>query len=311
MELAILISVYHNSKSHSFKRLNRLHLLNKCIYSLVSAKKYCLNFQQSWNKIDIIIIDDYSDKKIIDFIEEEIKNEITVFQNEGVKGQAGALNYGISKLSHEYLAFTDSDCIVSINWIQTIFEHYINFPNHIGVVGNNWLFQNGTNLWSKILTKQESKLMKYNFLKYVDFDKQTVQRIDCRNFSINSNFIKSNYKSEKFFLEDRGPSVSGQASHILRNKLLRTNTWLGYSIGMQAFHAPVLSLKEQVYAYYTRGKFGQYKNFYLANDSSLTKVFLLKYVNNHFIKPVIKGNNLLYTVLLHTSYWIGILLSKK
>jgi len=82
--------------------------------------------KQNLENIQVLIIDDYSKEENYEKLRslaKEHKN-IKVIRSEKNAGPANARNIGIKHSNAEYLIFTDSDCIVSNNWIKTIEEFY-------------------------------------------------------------------------------------------------------------------------------------------------------------------------------------------
>ena len=86
----------------------------------------CLNSitHQTYSNLEIIIINDGSDKKYDEILTKLQKNhldKIKIFKQEN-KGVSAARNLGIKKSRGEYIAFIDSDDI----WLPNKLEHQIN-----------------------------------------------------------------------------------------------------------------------------------------------------------------------------------------
>ncbi len=308
--LAIVIAARHDPKtSRSFDRLT---LLVSCLQSISDAVVWDQRQAgNGWKEIKIILVDDYSPVPLVTLLPLNILDKIHVLRNGRTPGQAGALNYVLLNSSADVFAFTDSDCMVAQDWISKLHEHYINFPNRVGVGGPNWLFAKSPSFWKRFLTHQEATLARYIFASYIDFKTTTTRRIDCRNLSLRTDFLAKYYK-DGFFQEGSGPSVSGQASANLRNILSNNGLVVGYEPKALTYHKSVDGLVNQVKAYYRWGRQGDYYQIYSDEFGSLRKAFFKRYLKRHFVSPAVKdGVFWPYLLLVHGAYWIGILKKQK
>ena len=80
----------------------------------------CLNsvLNQTYKDFEIIIIDHNSSDNTAEIIKSLKSDKIKYFLNKDNKGIAAVRNYGVTKSKSDYIFFTDSDCIVSKNWIE-------------------------------------------------------------------------------------------------------------------------------------------------------------------------------------------------
>jgi glycosyltransferase involved in cell wall biosynthesis len=308
--LAILIAARHDPKtSQTFDRLN---LLIACLRSVIATAD-CDHSQSTnrWREIQIILVDDNSPIPLSSLLPQDILEKITVIKNERTPGQAGALNHALSLISTDIFAFTDSDCVVARDWISSLHEHYLRYPNRVGVAGPNWLFTGTESRWKQFLTRQEASLARYIFASYIDKETMAVRRIDCRNLSLRMDFLARYYK-DGFFQEGNGPSVSGQASVNLRKILLSNCLTVGYEPESKTFHKHVESLFQQMKSYYRWGRQGDYDEIYSLEFGSLGKAFVHRYLMRHFILPSSKGGVFWpYLLCVHGSYWVGIIQKHK
>lgn len=115
---------------------NRLHNTRNLLDSLKYSDFSC----------EIIIIDDHSSDNIFDLVKSyESFLNIIYFQNEKNSGPAYSRNKGIELASHDYIAFTDNDCISSFDWLIRLFEYISNAsPNIAGVGGRTLAHQKDT-----------------------------------------------------------------------------------------------------------------------------------------------------------------------
>lgn len=101
--ISIIIPVYNVEK-----------LLPRCINSLIN---------QTYNNIEIILIDDGSTDNSLEICEEFSKRDsriVIVKKQNG--GQASARNIGLTYATGDYIAFVDSDDFVSENMYETLYK---------------------------------------------------------------------------------------------------------------------------------------------------------------------------------------------
>ncbi|MBD2355809.1 glycosyltransferase family 2 protein [Tolypothrix sp. FACHB-123] len=103
--------------------------------------KLCLqaleNQSYPHNMYEIIVVDNGSDDDIKSIVEKFHKS---VFTQELKTGSYAARNKGISIAKGEILAFTDSDCIPAVNWIENGVKSLLSTPNCGLVAGKIDLF---------------------------------------------------------------------------------------------------------------------------------------------------------------------------
>lgn len=122
---------------------NRSEKLDKTIKS-IERQKY------PKDKVEIIIINDNSSDNTRDVISKLEKNnkQITYLDNKKNLGPAASRNKGVNVARGDYLFFTDDDCIVPSNWIQTYVDR-VKKDKSIGGVGGK-LVPNTNNTIAKI-----------------------------------------------------------------------------------------------------------------------------------------------------------------
>lgn len=121
---------------------------------------------------EIIVVDDGSSDGTAFAVEEFIKEHPASFvryfwQENG--GPAKARNKGINESAGEYIFFTDDDCVVPENWMETLLDGFRRYPDVGGVGG--W-YKAGNN-----------KLAGRYFQKYQDF-------LFRNNYGINADYVE-------------------------------------------------------------------------------------------------------------------------
>lgn len=304
--LTVLIACRHDNLENKLLRSNRIHELKNCLKSIFdSIEYYKSENKNSYESISVLLIDDNSRIQLKEYIKEF--KDLSIIINKGTKGQGGALNYGLSKTLTKYVAFTDSDCIVDIYWIKTILNNLFMHGNALGVVGPNWNHINGKTMWTKYLTTNETKLMKYNFTKYIN--NETSTRIDLRNLSFNLPILYNCISQCP--IPENTYSVSNELSYQIRfHSKVNNIPNLIFDDKMIVHHESIKSLRSQMLNYYKRARYGSYNDLYRIKNNSIIKSFFLRYLSDHFIKPVfLNGSNFFYVLLLHGAYWVGIVIN--
>jgi glycosyltransferase involved in cell wall biosynthesis len=136
---------------------DRAYVLEKTIDSLVN---------QTYKNIEIIVVDDGSTdgtELLVEGFKKKYKR-IKFLKNKKNMGPAASRNKGVKNAKGEIIFFTDSDCFVSENWIETVIKEYKD-EEVVGVGGylkpgsNNWIAKL-ENLQNKYLLKIGSKRIK-------------------------------------------------------------------------------------------------------------------------------------------------------
>ncbi|MDA9978134.1 glycosyltransferase, partial [Flavobacteriaceae bacterium] len=99
---------------------NRQKLLRKTIYSILN---------QSYNDFELIIVDNYSNYNIIEFIKSFEDNRIRLFQNNNNGIISVNRNYGVYKSKSDYIAFCDDDDVWYKDKLQTQMSVFNNNPD--------------------------------------------------------------------------------------------------------------------------------------------------------------------------------------
>jgi glycosyltransferase involved in cell wall biosynthesis len=103
----------------------------------------CLNaiFKQTIDPLEVIIVDGYSTDRTIEIVK---KFPIKIFyENYGTVG--GARRVGVENAMGTYVAFTDSDCIPKLDWLENLIKEFN--EDIVGVGGSTINVGNG--IWKK------------------------------------------------------------------------------------------------------------------------------------------------------------------
>ncbi len=86
---------------------------------------------------EIIVVDDASKDNTMEILKKFKTKKLRIIQRKHNGGPAAARNDGIKAARGKLIAFTDSDCTVSINWIKTLAKFLDTLPGDVaGVCGS-------------------------------------------------------------------------------------------------------------------------------------------------------------------------------
>jgi hypothetical protein len=303
--IAVLIAFRYSSLGSPTELVD----LQNCLKSVLSSVDDLYNSPINKCYVDVYIIDDHSNEQYINSISISLLERVKIINNRNLLGQGNALNYALNTVNADYYAFTDSDCIVESTWLYKIISYFNLHPSRSCVVGPNWFHQKSCNRWQRYITYNESKLMKYIFESYIDFDKKSSLRIDCRNLAIKMSFL-NNYLTKNIFSEVYYAN-SSQTSYNWRNSELDMGSIVGYNNQLIVYHNYIPSLRNHIKKYFLRGKHGDFSNIYAKKYDYLISAFIRYYFKRHFLSPHIKTKvSILYLWLVHGAFWLGISVKK-
>src|SRR3989344_2404741 len=119
---------------------NRKEELRKCLSALSN---------QSYNKIEIIVIDDGSTDNTEEMVKKEFKN-IKFFKQNNT-GPSIARNNGIKKAKGDFILFTDSDCVPDKYWVEELVK---GFNEKINCVGGKTIDQKTKGIFTLVIDEQ-------------------------------------------------------------------------------------------------------------------------------------------------------------
>jgi len=159
--VSVIIPVYNGEKT-----------ISQCLDSVL---------RQTYSNYEVIVVDNNSadnTKKIIREFQRKYKNLFYFF--EPIRSVGMARNSGIKNSKGEILCFTDSDCVLPLNWIENLTKPIISGNEKI-VAGSS---QNlAENYWTKQIQKRdyllEQRISKNNY----------IENLDGKNFAIKKNLM--------------------------------------------------------------------------------------------------------------------------
>jgi GT2 family glycosyltransferase len=112
------------------------------LLTIRNAEKYigsCLTslLNQTFSNFDIVIVDDESNDKTKEIIEEFEDPRIRYFRSKRRLGLSASRNKCLKYATGNYVFFTDGDCLVSKTWIEEGLKH-LKTSNSIGVEGKTY-----------------------------------------------------------------------------------------------------------------------------------------------------------------------------
>jgi GT2 family glycosyltransferase len=102
--------------------------IGNCIKSILN---------QTFNDFEIVVVDDFSRDNTQNIIEKFNEKRIRYFRNSKLLGLSKSRNKSLKYAKCEYIFFTDSDCIVSKNWIEEGLK-YLKNQDCVGVEGKTY-----------------------------------------------------------------------------------------------------------------------------------------------------------------------------
>jgi len=107
---------------------NRINNLKSCLGS-------CLEQKATTEDFEIIVVNDGSVDGTAEFLQSMSANDMFRFVNQSNAGVAVARNVGIGIAASGIIAFTDDDCIVPPDWIETILNYWDKADDIAGIGG--------------------------------------------------------------------------------------------------------------------------------------------------------------------------------
>lgn len=158
---------------------------------------------------DIIIVDDGMDRYPQIF--EQHKQKIKVIKSEG-KGPSFARNLAARQTEAEYIAFTDSDCLVSPQWLRELFKGFEEFPQAVSCGGAQELPSDSSFFEKKVFSFLKTTSL---IAEYVKKNKKEITEVN-HNASCNVMYKREVFLAQGGFLEGLWPAEDVELDYRLR-----------------------------------------------------------------------------------------------
>lgn len=119
-----------------------ISLIIPCYNRLAQTAALLDSISKSDFECEVIIVDDCSTTDYMTTINGYPDLNIKYYRNKSNRGPAYCRNKGIELASHEYIAFTDNDCIVTNDWLIRLYEYITNSKNKVAAVGGKVIAKN-------------------------------------------------------------------------------------------------------------------------------------------------------------------------
>jgi glycosyltransferase involved in cell wall biosynthesis len=178
--------------------------LDKCVRSLVESNYF--NFET-------IIVDDGLDEESLRSLK-TFKDKIRILQSEG-RGPSYARNLAAKNCDADFIAFTDSDCIVSKSWIAELLRGFEEFPEAVSCGGVQYLPEDATDFEAKIFYFMQKTGFVADYARQGKSD--AITKVN-HNASCNAMYKRDVFLKEGGFLESLWPAEDVELDYRLKKK---------------------------------------------------------------------------------------------
>lgn len=263
---------------------NRINKIKLCIDSINESIIYAK--QNNVNEdFELIVVNDHSDEGFKENLL-SIFPEIRIVDSDG-NGPGYARNLGIEKSLGKYLFFTDSDCVVSKDWILVGYNSFIDSKKLV-IQGVPWLFQKNENVY---LGSQEEKLYEIMFKTYL-FDNCT-KMTDSRNLLIDKDIVK--ILGREVFSEKTNKATA--ESRVFGNRCIKNGITILFDEKVKIYHEDSLDMISVCRQKYRHGS-GRVEIWDSVPDFTYLE-------DRYFTKPINNGVEKEYIVPAHFAFLLG------
>lgn len=188
---------------------------------IISAKGECPHLEaclssvlnSNYRNFNIIVVDDGLSSKAILALE-KYNGKMRILTSAG-KGPSCARNLAVKNTAAEFIAFTDSDCIVDKDWLINLLDGFKEYPNAISCGGKQELPQDAGDFEKKVFLFMQ----KTGFLTdYMRIAKNNEIIEVHHNASCNVMYKKAAFLKEGGFLESLWPGEDVEFDYRLTKK---------------------------------------------------------------------------------------------
>ncbi len=263
---------------------NRIEKLELCLKSIYEALDFASLTENS--EFEIIVINDHSDIGFRDKVL-NLFPYIKIIDSDGI-GPGYARNLGIKNSNGNYLFFTDSDCVVSKDWIMEGIKMF-NKTNSLVIQGVPWLFQKNTNVY---MGNQEEKLYKTMFSTYL-YNGNKTKMTDSRNLLMKADIVK--ILGDEVF--SKSMTKAAAESRVFGSRCLNKNIEILFDINLKIYHEDSNNIEEVCKQKYRHGS-GRIEIWKDVPEFEYLK-------NRYFDNPIKKGNDIDYILPSHFCFLLG------
>lgn len=263
---------------------NRIDKLKLCIESIYDSLNY--EFKDDKSQYEIVVVNDHSDEG---FKEEVMKlfPEIKIVDSDGI-GPGYARNLGIKNTIGKYIFFTDSDCVVSKNWIHEGIR-VLDDTKALVVQGIPWLFQKNENIY---MGNQEQILYETMFSTYL-YDGNKTKMTDSRNLLMNRDITK--ILGNEVFSERMAKATA--ESRVFGNRCLDNGIVIIFDKDLEIYHEDSKNIEAVC-----RQKFRHGSGRIEIWKETPTFEYLEE---RYFTNPIKHGNDVDYILPSHFGFLLG------
>ena len=214
---------------------NRRASLQETLHSL---------FQQDYQNFEIIVVNDGSTDDTDGYLSQVALEGKIVYLKQHNRGPASARNHGLSVAKGEYIAFTDDDCLVPLDWLRRFADYFER--TRVDVVGGMVRNCVQRNIFSEV-----SQEMSNHFVKFLSRANQVTTFLTSNNVAYHSESVR---KAGGFSDRFRHPGGEERALHHV---ILRQGGKVVMLPDQIVDHYHVLTLRSflKQHYYYGRGSF--------------------------------------------------------
>lgn len=240
--------------------------------------------------VRIILVNDHSNPSELSRIKQSsaLFGEVSIVDNKGV-GPGAARNTVFNYLeSEEYVAFTDSDCVVCEDWINEIM-HLDNICSYSVIQGVPYFFMK-----QNVYGKWEEQLYHCMFSTYIDKKSSTCLMTDSRNLVLRRSVIE--LFAGKLFSENINKAAA--ESRVFMANLAKHNIQVQYAENIKVYHEDPTSILESCRQKYRHGH-GRVE-LWGEHHPSINRL-----VDRYFNMPIHDGIPQNYVVPVHLAFLYG------
>ena len=285
--------------------------MEKKVCVIVPFRKISLKFKKciesildlNYSNFEVILVNDGNESIQESFLK-DLEDKVRIL-NSYKKGPSFARNLAAKNTCAEFLAFTDSDCIVSKDWLKELLKGIESFPEVVGCGGKQEIPEDATPFEKKI----------FLFMKKVSFITDYIKKgthkklIETHhNPSCNVMYKRDVFLKEGGFLEGLWPGEDVELDYRLRKKGYK----LIFNPKAVVYHYRPQSLKDFLKMMYRYGrsagfltkKYGFFRKIQIIPLISLffLILFFLSIIFNFVLFFIILCSIILFSLLIYFKF---------